>query len=88
MQVPRSPPLKHTIVYTCVCGWSAYPLPRLDPKVSSRLARYDDVIRPISVLPRAPPTVSPPLLTLSQVREIVRWKYFSSPHISSTTDFW
>jgi len=39
------------------------PLPRLDPKVLSRLAECDGVIRgpPFLALPRAPPTLSPPL---------------------------
>jgi len=36
-------------------GWPAYPYPRLDQKVLSRLAECDDVIdAPFLALPRAP----------------------------------
>jgi len=39
-----------------ILGWPAYPVPRLDQNVLSRLTEYDDIIigPPFSALPRPP----------------------------------
>jgi len=55
--------VRHAVVSGTYPWWPAYPLPRFDQKVLSRLAEYDSMMTssnglPSSAFPRDPPTIS------------------------------